>query len=275
MKVIGFEKIMKNKKEDLTIKLSSEVQNQLKVFTKNLSDTINTIQQQLALFYKLIQPTIKQFAETYKQLPEIVKYVLTGLAERGWFISMFIDLPDIYNLAELIQNQKNDEIDDFMCNFIESELSEISKAVSEKFPDRNRIIKLAFKAHKRKEYELSVPVFLIQADGICLDILGENLYSRKNGKPKTESIVRNLKTSQLMNAFLEPLKKPNLLNARKSESNIFSEILNRNKILHGEMINYGKKINSLKTISLLNYLTLDVYNAKKQNNKNNIIIHRK
>jgi hypothetical protein len=52
---VALEKIMKNKKEDLTIKLSSEVQNQLKVFTKNFSDTINTIQQQLALFYKLIQ----------------------------------------------------------------------------------------------------------------------------------------------------------------------------------------------------------------------------
>jgi hypothetical protein len=181
---------------------------------------------------------------------------------------MFIDMTDIYDLAVLIQNRKNNEIDDFMCNFIESDIDEIIKAVSEKFPKRDRIIKLAFKAHKRKEYELSVPIFLIQSDGICLDILKENLFSRnrKNGKPKTESMVRNLETSSLMNAFLEPLRNPNIYNSRKREI-FYSDILNRNKILHGETVNYGTKINSLKTISLLNYLITDVYNAEKQNKK--------
>ena len=101
---------MENKKEDLTIKLSSEVQNQFKAFLQNISNSMKPLQQQFAILLKNIQPEIKQFFEIYneifKQLPEILRYVLIELANRGWFITMSIEIPDIHQLAELIKNEK-------------------------------------------------------------------------------------------------------------------------------------------------------------------------
>ena len=269
---MAFEKIMENKKEDLTIKLSSEVQNQFKAFLQNISNSMKPLQQQFAILLKNIQPEIKQFFEIYneifKQLPEILRYVLIELANRGWFITMSIEIPDIHQLAELIKNEKEKEINKFMGDFIENDIENIMKNIFENFPKRKKIILKAYHAHKKKDYELSIPIFLIQADGICLDILNKNLYSRcKNGTPRIAKSLKELGNGWIKNSFIELLRNPNLYNFWKNEP-FYSKTLNRNKILHGESINYGTNINSLKIISLLYYLSKDINNAIKQKQKN-------
>ncbi len=54
----------------------------------------------------------------------------------------------------------------------------------ESSPTRAHLLKAAFSAHRRGEFALSVPVFLAQADGICSELIGVSLYTRRDGKPK-------------------------------------------------------------------------------------------
>lgn len=44
---------------------------------------------------------------------------------------------------------------------------EITSTLKTAFPPRAKIIESAFAAHARGEYELCIPVFFAQADGIC------------------------------------------------------------------------------------------------------------
>ena len=53
------------------------------------------------------------------------------------------------------------------------------------------ILSAAFKAHTAKEYELSIPVLLIQAEGICQDILSVKLFQEERG-PSYQVCIRTL-----------------------------------------------------------------------------------
>jgi len=62
-------------------------------------------------------------------------------------------------------------LDNYLTNYFKKEYTSISKKVQGLYPERKKIISSAFKAHKRQEYELSIPVFIAQIDGLCYDLI--------------------------------------------------------------------------------------------------------
>lgn len=145
--------------------------------------------------------------------------------------------------------------------YFESRVGEIEESISKRFPSREKLIRAAFKAHRRQEYELSIPVFLAQTDGICKEVVKQYLFTKQNKKPRTAIYVEQIAADTYRAALSSPLAKTLPIGASEHErAEEFNE-LNRHMVLHGESLDYGNKVNSLKAISLVNYvahvLTLD------------------
>jgi len=102
---------------------------------------------------------------------------------------------------------------------------------------------------------------LAQADGVCVDMFGEKLFSKQNGKPKTANKVREIVgDNYILEGVVEFLLSgsalmlyPNEMKEKRKDSNY--SVLNRHEIMHGADKNYGSETNSLKAISLITLLT--------------------
>ena len=102
---------------------------------------------------------------------------------------------------------------------------------------------------------MSVPAFLIQADGICFDLINKQLYSKRKNIPALNEYAKSIASNALQSALLYPLTQPLPITASASErAEDFNE-LNRHQVIHGESIDYDTEINSLKAISLLSYVS--------------------
>lgn len=120
---------------------------------------------------------------------------------------------------------------------------------------RAAILESAFNAHKRKEYALSIPVFLIQADGICYDLINKQLYSTKDKVSVLTGYAKTITADTFRSILLYPLTQPIPISASaKVRAEDFND-LNRHQVIHGEVTNYNTELNSLKTVSLLNYVS--------------------
>lgn len=125
------------------------------------------------------------------------------------------------------------------------------------------ILRAAFGAHRRGEFELSVPVFLAQSDGVCLDLTGYHFFMRDRAtqKPKSSVYVAARVGNEVSSAMLSPLTCVLPINAATKEREKTLQDkgltdwreLNRHMVLHGESLDYGTQVNSLKAISLINY----------------------
>ena len=211
-----------------------------KYISKYYKAITKQIKESLEENLKAIEPFLKYINGIYRELPEKLKVIIKNLAYRGWYILIEMELPEITLLSGFITNKKYDELDNYMCNIIESKLDQIEKEIIQKYPNRKKIIHFAFCAHKKGEYDLSVPVFLIQADGICNELLKVHLYSKKNKRPLTEEKVEKyVSDSIIMSALVEPLRNISGLNVSTEYKNQYPIILNRHEIIHGLDLNYG------------------------------------
>jgi hypothetical protein len=70
-------------------------------------------------------------------------------------------------------------VDEAFVRHYEEEAPNLLGALVAQHPARESILRKCVTAHKRGDYELSVPVFLAQADGICVELTKLNLYAKK------------------------------------------------------------------------------------------------
>lgn len=128
-----------------------------------------------------------------------------------------------------------------------------TKASVEQIPLRHQILDAAFAAHESAKYELSIPVFLAQVEGMCLEVLGTKLFSTKSGVPVTRESTEALSRMELSEVLLLPLRELHGLTASKASRGNWPDAPNRHEILHGISTDYATPINSYKAISLLEY----------------------
>lgn len=114
------------------------------------------------------------------------------------------------------------------------------------FSRRHRILNLAVNAHLRKEYELSIPVFLSQIEGVLRELLSVDKHSKFEQKlkrlfPESASEQDNYSLRNLTGADVvidvicgEIFESTGNL-ARKSEKPKYP---NRHEILHGVDVQY-------------------------------------
>lgn len=216
------------------------------------------IAQQAIDLQKAVQASISSafvdLRKTFQQLPARTKDALLLLGQHGWYLDLEMSLPSVWDLKNALTKGDNIEAETALVAYFESRLSTIEESISAKFPHRSHLIHAAFDAHRRNEYDLSIPVLLAQADGICKETVNEYLFLKHDKKPRTAIYVAQFTSDTYMAALLSPLAETLPIDASGNERPRGFVALNRHTVLHGDSLDYGTKINSLKSISLVNYV---------------------
>ena len=225
--------------------------------------------------FKSIEEIGLQTSKAFKKIPEELSYSQREyLFEEAWYLSE--DLPINYPrlINDLIDKNDFKKLEKLLINYSNSKIPEIREKVGKYFPKRLKIIKDALNAHKKNIYTLSIPILLIQAEGICKEIINItpfiNVESRKNYLKMQKKINEKLnkleingvsvRADSITDIFLEYLLSETDTNrSRKSiikqkEKNKKYKPLNRDYILHGDDFKYANEKNSCKAISFLNYI---------------------
>lgn len=128
----------------------------------------------------------------------------------------------------------------------------LEQTLVEQFPNRAHVISDAFAAHRETKFNLSIPVFFAQADGIAWGLFGKPLFSGQTIRD-ADALASGIREGILRELFLSLMWEewPLALSARKRPAD-FSH-LNRHQVMHGEVCDYGTEENSLKAMSLLNF----------------------
>ncbi len=209
-------------------------------------------------FDQHLRGDLQRVAEARRQAPVRTRAALRTLGEHGWYLDMEMTPGTLAQLAESFDHGDIEAAEGTLATYYRERLVALAADLVHWFSARQRILGRAFDAHHRGEYELSVPVFLAQADGICQECLGVQLYSKRGGKPRTAHAIeaRQLAQDSLEAALLHPfeLTLPISASAPERRSPGIEALLNRHRVLHGVEVNYGTELNSLKAISLLYYV---------------------
>ena len=213
-----------------------------------------------------IGPFLVELSHALTQLPERTRESLATLAQHGWYLDPEMTLPGITDVVlHFAQEQVTEANDELIAHFDQCKEAILSTLCTA-FPERANIFTSAFEAHAAGKYELSIPVLLAQADGICLELTGAQLYSKRGGKTRVSEAVATFDVDGFTAALLHPLTEvfPIAFSAKERTGRL--NILNRHAILHGESVDYGTRINGCKAISLLSFTAWALSNIKKPAN---------
>lgn len=223
---------------ELFIKKMSEVRNGLNIFAESMR----------AIF----SPEVIKY---FNSLPEIIKKSFVELANHGWFIDSNMSNSFIQKVSDYFIIGKSKYADKLMIQYYTNNFETIEKTIIEKYPKRHKILKSAFNAYKSKKYELCIPIFLAQADGICYESIGLDLYRKRNKQPVTKKYVDENIKGRFSQVFMYSLTETLPIRASSNERQNDLGELNRHLILHGISNDYGTKVNGLKSLSLLNHIS--------------------
>lgn len=200
-----------------------------------------------------LAPMFEQLAGALEQLPIQQRRALGVLAGDGWYLDPEMHFPDLVELADRIEEGDLEGAREELIAYFEATTDSIESRLVQRFPARAKVIGAAMGAHRRGEYALSIPVFLAQADGICVELVGVQLYARRDGVPRLANHFRDEEHTPFMAALLHPLTAPMPISANASERSSRADHLNRHSVLHGESSNYDTRANGCRALSLLAY----------------------
>ena len=225
--------------------------------------------------FKSIEEVGLQASKAFKKIPEELSYSQREyLFEEGWYLSE--DLPINYPrlIKDLIDKNDYKKLEKLLINYSNSKIPEIREKLGKYFPKRLKIINDTLNAHEKNIYTLSIPILLIQAEGICKEIINItpfiNVKSRKKYLKMQEKINEKLnkleingisvRVDSITDIFLEYLLSETDINRsmksiiKQKKKNKKYNPLNRDYILHGDDFKYANEKNSCKAISFLNYI---------------------
>jgi len=231
-------------------------------FEKSLQQMQQSAQKQAAQissavfedFRRTMKSVSEKMRENFRNLPSQLKENLILLGNHGWYLDDDMDIPWLTRLGGMLNDGNISEAEKVLVKHFERRLDAIEESLVASYPDRAVIIRSAFKAHRRQEYELSIPVLFAQADGVCSDLTRKLLFEKENKKPKVVPFIDQTTTSELMASILSPLRESLPIYQSRNERCEGFTGLNRHMVLHGESLDYANKVNGLKAISLINYI---------------------
>jgi hypothetical protein len=210
------------------------------------------IREQWTAAFTQLEPILQNM----RDLPARTRRDLRVLAQQGWYLDA--ELPHFAptELAVAFETGRPADADRSLVDFFRERLADIRETVLLAVPERAGIFVQAFAAHERGEFNLSVPVFLAQAEGISRDHTGLLLFSadRNTKKPQLAAYVEGFISDPFRYALLSPLMEVHPIAASEKQRSSEFVGLNRHQVLHGESLTYGTEVNSLKAVSLVSYL---------------------
>ena len=206
----------------------------------------------------LICPAFEGLRRTFEELSPRTQKALILLGSHGWYLDLNMPIDVLWKLEQALEKGNVHDVEAALVEYFEERRDEIEESMVLRYPGRRKIISAAFAAHRRHEYELSIPVLLAQTDGICKEVANEYFFRRQNKKPGTAIYVEQMAADAYRAALLSPLAYNLPIGASEGERDEKFNDLNRHMVLHGESLDYGTKINSLKVSrNLLNDLLGD------------------
>ena len=192
-------------------------------------------------------------------LPLVKQEDVNTLMQNGWYPPSDASSVEVRLLAEGFE-EDTESANHVLIERYRSGLDDIESSLRSTFPNRVDILGDAFEAHRQEKYNLSVPLLLIQADGVWLDRCSRNLFSGGVNSAVDDLVnkVPDITIREVARALL--YKEWPLVLSSKDRSIGFSE-LNRHQIIHGEVTDYGTEENSLKAVAFLNFCALVLPNS--------------
>ena len=174
------------------------------------------------------------------------------MAEIGWYIDPEMPWTAPTKCADALSEGNKNEVVEALIEYYQKRVESIELKLKSSYKQREQVLHDAFNAHREGKYNLSIPVFLAQADGMWWDKYETNLsikIDRNNEFPRIKSHIKEELYSTI-GLLLKPIP---LFKSKSGRDGTFDE-LNRHQVLHGEVTDYGTEQNSLKMISFLSYL---------------------
>ncbi|MBI4745014.1 MAG: hypothetical protein HY786_00345 [Deltaproteobacteria bacterium] len=205
-----------------------------------------------------MQKAIREQERLYRELNK-------ALIPHGWFISPAWPAKCVHEFEEI---RKTEGIEGIIKALIEtfSEHEYIKEAYENIITNlivnnRKHIIVDAFDAHLNGKYYLSVPIFLIQAEGIYNDCMGVDRLKANNVKKRFKNCPEIYESMiDPFNEFIQFLYKG--YSIKKNPPSLLS----RHIIIHGNSVDYGTPENSIKAILFVEYV-LSMVNLSDKNAK--------
>ena len=173
------------------------------------------------------------------------------LADFGWFVDEGIsDTLEI--LLKFVPTANRQSCDKKLRKYYTENLDRIELSLKTENPERAGLFESAFEAHRAGKFELSIPVFLAQADGLMHKNFQIMLFSGKDDAKKQKIILN--KQSLVLGPFSRLIASRLLISSSVKNNVQLGNTYNRNLILHGVDTKYATLDNSLKAISLVNFL---------------------
>ena len=215
---------------------------------------------------QLFTPTFQLLQEAAEKLPGRIRAALLDLGEHGWYLDLGMPLPDLWRLTDTLAEGDIDQAEFVLTEYFDRRTDAIEASIAALYPRRQEIVRKAFKAHRNGDYDLAIPVFLAQVDGICKEATNEYLFRKQNKKPAIAKYVEQAVLDSFSKALLSPFSRTLPINATEwDRANTPGDFgFNRHTILHGESLDYGTKTNSLRAISLLNYASHVLSDARSE-----------
>jgi hypothetical protein len=176
-----------------------------------------------------------------------------ALAQFGWYPDGAWTTGQPEEIARQYEKEPREEADRALCAYVNGRAQSFQETLCSNYPKRARFIRDAFDAHRAGKYTLSVPVMLAQADGICFDTLGEQIYRVKKLAAAVEPLSHKpiLALSGRLAALLEQFP---IVWGPAERAKYGGNMLNRHVVLHGESLDYDTEKRSCQAITFVNYV---------------------
>lgn len=218
----------------------------------NEIDGIDKCGDYLREFFRSIETVFHTFLQGMEESNKKRPPFLREMANNGWYLSPELPIPAIQQIADGLQSNRTDT-EDQLCDYFENRIEEIDEYIKTHYPHRHDIVAEAFWAHRQHKFGVAIPVFLAQAEGMCVDRFGEKLYAKKNGQPKVaKKLSHYLPGTFWHNVVLQMIE---LFPIAENDSSVQPGQLNRHRIMHGIDYAYGTRVHSCKAISLIDYVS--------------------
>ncbi len=205
------------------------------------------------LFFEQFDSWIKEWSKNLSKWDKEQKDAIERFANLGWYLDPHMPWSTPMKVVEALDSGNKEDVVEVITQYFRERADSIQTEVEASYPNRKFILYDAFQAHRDEQYNLSIPVLLIQADGMWWDKFSSSIFiqgDRKNTVKDQFSKAQEHLYDHLFQLLEIPLP---LWISRSSREATFNE-LNRHQILHGETVSYGTEQNSLKVISLISWL---------------------
>nr|WP_315231873.1 hypothetical protein [uncultured Albidiferax sp.] len=206
--------------------------------------------------FKRAAPGILSLIEAVNRMPDVLKDALVRLADEGWYMDWeAMSLQEPAELAQWYLAGQHQEVEDRLVEHYRRRLLEIEEELVTLIPTRAHIFRQVFVAHRQGLFYLTVPTLLAQADGVCVELLGEHYFMRPPGN-KAERFAQLSDLEALTKALLAPFFTETSIRLGTKKRPEGFDKLNRHLVLHGESFDYGTEVRSLQAVAFLYYVAV-------------------